>query len=230
MNSIDQTSDNTAGTDTADQTNIQAPGSQDRTYSQKEVDDMMARMKNTVVKKALKPYEELGDPDTLRNVLTEHQTRQQELAVKRGEFDKILKDTVSKKDAEISKRDAMIREFKVEQPLVTLAAQFRSVNPEQVKQLLKPNLRLNAEGEVEVIDSKTGSVRYDDSGLPLSVDKYVKEFLDANPHFVSASPATTNTQGNVNKSVQNNFDLKNLDLTRADHRKIYAEARRAGKL
>jgi hypothetical protein len=182
------------------------------------------------VKKALKPYEDLGDPDSIRQVLTEHERKQQELAVNRGEFDKILKDTVAKKETEIQKRDLIIREFKVEQPLINIAAQYRSVNPEQVKQLLKPNLRLNDEGEVEVIDAKTGSVRYDDAGIPLSVDKYVKEFLDSNPHFVSATPATTNTQGNVNKTVNTQVDLKNLDMTRPDHRKIYADARRMGKI
>jgi len=222
-----QTSEQTAGTDTAEQNNDQA---QDRTYSQQEVNDMIARMKNTVVKKALKPYEDLGDPDSIRQVLTEHQQRQQDLAVKRGEFDKILKDTVSKKEAEILKRDEIIRQFKVEQPLVNIAAQYRSVNPEQVKQLLKPSLRLNEDGEVEVVDAKTGTVRYDDSGSPLSVEKYVKEFLDANPHFVSATPATTNTQSNVNRTISSAVDLKNLDMTRADHRKIYAEARRNGKI
>ena len=217
---------NVVDTDTATETNNQA----ERTYSQREVDDLMARTKSAVQKKALKPYEDLGDPDTIRGVLTQHQQREQEQALKRGEFDKIMETFASKKDAEISKRDAIIREFKVEQPLVNLAAQYRSVNPEQVKQLLKPNLRLNEDGEVEVIDSKTGSVRYDDSGTPLSVDKYVKEFLDANPHFTSATPATTNTQGNVNKTTGGPIDLKSLDLNRADHRKIYAEARRNGKI
>lgn len=217
---------NVVDTDTATETNNQV----ERTYSQKEVDDLMARTKSAVQKKALKPYEDLGDPDTIRGVLSQHQQREQEQALKRGEFDKIMESFASKKDAEISKRDAIIREFKVEQPLVNLAAQYRSVNPEQVKQLLKPNLRLNEDGEVEVIDSKTGSVRYDDSGTPLSVDKYVKEFLDANPHFTSATPATTNTQGNVNKTTGGPIDLKSLDLNRADHRKIYAEARRNGKI
>jgi hypothetical protein len=216
----------TVDTDTTEQNLNQA----ERTYSQREVDDLMARTKSAVQKKALKPYEDLGDPDTIRQVLTQHQQREQETALKRGEFDGVMSALASKKDAEISKRDAIIREFRVEQPLVNLAAQYRSVNPEQVKQLLKPNLRLNEDGEVEVIDSKTGSVRYDDSGAPLTVDKYVKEFLDANPHFISATPATTNTQGNVNKSVGAPIDLKSLDLTRPDHRKIYAEARRNGKI
>jgi hypothetical protein len=215
----------TVDTETTE-TNIQA----ERTYSQKEVDDLMARTKSAVQKKTLKPYEDLGDPETIRGVLTQHQQREQEQSLKRGEFDKVMSDLASKKDAEISKRDAIIREFKVEQPLVNLAAQYRSVNPEQVKQLLKPNLRLNQDGEVEVIDSKTGSVRYDDNGSPLSVDKYVKEFLDANPHFTSATPATSNTQGNVNKTGAPALDLASLDLTRPDHRKIYAEARRNGKI
>jgi hypothetical protein len=215
----------TVDTETTE-TNIQA----ERTYSQKEVDDLMARTKGAVLKKALKPYEDLGDPDTIRTVLSQHQQREQEVALKRGEFDKVMSELASKKDAEIQKRDAIIREFKVEQPLVNLAAQYRSISPEQVKQLLKPNLRLNEDGEVEVIDSKTGSVRYDDSGNPLSVDKYVKEFLDANPHFTSATPATTNTQGNVNKTSGPALDLNSLDLTRPDHRKLYAEARRNGKI
>jgi len=217
---------NVADTETATQTNNQV----EKTYSQREVDDLMARTKSAVQKKALKPYEDLGDPEAIRNVMSQHQQREQDTALKRGEFDKVMSDLASKKDAEISKRDVIIREFKVEQPLLTLAAQYRSVNPEQVKQLLKPAMRLNSEGEVEVIDVKTGAVRYDDSGAPLSVDKYVKEFLDANPHFTSATPATTNTQGNVNKTGGAPIDLKSLDLTRPDHRKIYAEARRNGKI
>ena len=217
---------NVDATEATTETNTQA----EKSYSQREVDDMMARMKSSMSKKLLKPYEDLGDPETIREVLTTHQKREQETALKRGEFDKVMSDLASKKDAEIQKRDAIIREFKVEQPLLSLASQYRSVNPEQVKQLLKPAVRLNAEGEVEVIDTKTGSVRYDDSGNPLSVDKYVKEFLDANPHFTSATPATTNTQSNVNNSGGGQIDLKSLDLTRPDHRKIYAEARRNGKI
>ncbi len=218
---------NVDATEATTETNTQA----EKSYSQREVDDMMARMKSSLSKKLLKPYEDLGDPDSIRQVLSQHQQQQQEVALKRGEFDKVMAELASKKDAEIQKRDAIIREFKVEQPLVTLAAQYRSVNPEQVKQLLKPAVRLNEDGEVEVIDTKTGSVRYDDSGAPLSVEKYVKEFLDSNPHFTSATPATVNGQTNVNKvGGDGTFDLSKLDLTRPDHRKIYAEARRQGKI
>jgi hypothetical protein len=201
-----------------------------KSFTQEEVNAILAKTKSSLEKKISSKYADLGDPDELRAIVNNHQKQQQEVALKRGEFDRVMSELASKKDAEIQKRDSIIREFKVEQPLLSLAAQYRSVNPEQVKQLLKPAVRLNGDGEVEVVDTKTGSVRYDDSGAPLSVEKYVKEFLDANPHFTSATPATTNTQSNVNNSGAGPLDLSKLDLTRPDHRKIYAEARRNGRL
>jgi len=202
-----------------------------RTYTQKEVDDMMARTKSAVQKKIVSKYEELGDPDYLREVVSTHKKMEQEQALKRGEFDKIMSELASKKDAEIAKRDDIIRQYKIEQPLLNLAAKYKSVNPEQVSQLLRNGLKLNEEGDVEVIDGKTGAPKYNTKGKPYDVDTYVKEFLDSNPHFVGAGPATTNTQGNVGKNVQDSsLELADLDMTRADHRKLYAEARRQGKL
>jgi hypothetical protein len=222
---VNEQSADTVATEATEETTTQA----ERTYTQRDVDDMMARMKTSLSKKLTKSYEDLGDPEELRNIVESHKRQQQEQALKRGEFDRVMADLASKKDAEISKRDEIIREFKVEQPLLSLAAKYRSVNPEQVKALLKNGLRLNEDGEVEVIDSKTGTTKYRDNGKPYDVETYVKEFLDSNPHFVSATPATTNTQGNLDKNVQMT-DLSKLDLTRADHRKIYAQARREGKL
>jgi hypothetical protein len=224
MNSS-QTSAYEADTDSATENNQAAV---EKTYSQSEVNDMMARMKSTVAKKALKPYEDLGDPEELRSIKNSYQQKQKEDQMKRGEWESILQDQAAKSAAEILKRENVIREFKVEQPLVSLAAQYRSVNPEQVKTLLKGNLRLNEDGEVEVFDTK-GKTRYDDDGTPLSVDKYVKEFLDANPHFVGATPATTHTNSNVSSGVPSSVKLEDLDLTRQDHRKVYAEARKAGR-
>ena len=59
-------SDNTLVTDNAtdaatEQTENQAQAT--KTYSQQEVDNMMARMKGSLEKKLLKPDEDLGDPD-----------------------------------------------------------------------------------------------------------------------------------------------------------------------
>ena len=197
-----------------------------KTYSQQEVDNMMARMKGSLEKKLLKPWEDLGDPDELRVLKTEAEKRAQEQQLKRGEFEKTLQDMAAKKDAEISKRDVIIKEYKVNTPVLNAAAKYRAVNPDQVRSLLQPNLRLNTEGDVEIVDAK-GSVRYTDTGAPLGVDDLVREFLDSNPHFVSAAPATTNTQSNVGSRTSNKVDITKLDMKNPDDRKVYAQYRKA---
>ena len=196
-----------------------------KTYTQKEVDDMMAKTKSAVIKKISSKYEELGDPDELKTIVTNYQKVQQEQQLKRGEFDKVIQELAAKKDAEIQKRDKVIESFKVETPIVDAAARYRAVNPDQVKALIRNQVRLNPEGEVEVLDEK-GSVRYDDSGKPVSVDSFVQSWLQSNPHFVSAAPATTNTKSNVTGSTMNKVDIAKLDMKNPEHRKIYAEYRK----
>lgn len=211
----------------ADNLDIENQAPATKTYSQQEVDDMMARMKGSLQKKLLKPYEDLGDPDELRNLKTEAEQRQQEQQIKRGEFEKTLQELAAKKDAEIQKRDGVIKEYKVNTPLLSAAAQYRAVNAEQVKSLLSNNVRLNADGEVEVVDSK-GSVRYNDAGEALGVNDLVREFLEQNPHFVASAPATTNTKSSHSTVGSNNkIDISKLDMKNPEHRKLFAEAQKA---
>jgi hypothetical protein len=200
-----------------------------KTYSQQEVDNMMARMKGSLEKKLLKPWEDLGDPDELRQLKTEAEKRAQEQQLKRGEFEKTLQEKAAKWEAEIAKRDSVIKEYKVNTPVLSAAAKYRAVNPDQVRSLLQPSLRLNTEGDVEIVDSK-GAVRYTDSGAPLAVDDLVREFLDSNPHFVSAAPATTNTQSNVGNRSNKPLDITKLDMKNPEDRKVYAQYRKANGL
>jgi hypothetical protein len=201
-----------------------------KTYTQDEVDNMMARMKGSLQKKLLKPYEDLGDPDELRSLKTEAEKRATEQAIKRGEFEKTLQELASKKDAEIQKRDAVIKEYKVNTPLLSAASKYNAVNAEQVKALLTGQVKLNDDGDVEVVDA-TGSVRYDDSGKALTVDDLVREFIDLNPHFRLATPATTNTKSNLtNVSGNGKVDISKLDLTNPKDREIYRDALRKGQV
>ena len=198
-----------------------------KTYSQEEVDNMMARMKGSIQKKLLKPYEDLGDPEELRQLKTEAEKRQQEQQIKRGEFERTLQELAAKKDAEISKRDAVIKEYKINTPLISAAAKYNAVNADQVKALLSSNIRMNESGDVEVVDSK-GSVRYSDKGEPIGVDDLVKEFLDTNPHFKLANPATTSTKSNVSGAVAGKkIDLSKLDMRNPEHKTAYKEYRKA---
>lgn len=196
-----------------------------RTYTQKEVDDMMAKTKTAVMKKVTSKYEELGDPEELKTIVSSYQKVQQEQQLKRGEFDKVIQELASKKDVEIQKRDRIIESFKLETPLMEAASRFRAVAPEQVKMLVRNNVRLNADGDVEVVDAE-GKVRYDDSGRLLSVDSYVQEFLSKNPHFVQATPSTTSSRSNVAGASSSKLDISKLDFKNPEHRKQYAEYRK----
>ena len=215
----------TEGTDTS-QNEIQAT---EKTFTQAEVNAILARTKSQLEKKYISKYEELGDPDTLKQIVSEHQKIQQEQQLKRGEFDRVIQELAAKKDAEIQKRDKVIESFKVETPIVDAAARYRAVNPDQVKALIRNSVRLGPEGEVEVLDDK-GGVRYDDSGRPVSVDSFVQSWLQSNPHFVSASPATTNTRSNVTGNTTSKVDISKLDMKNPEHRKIYADYRKTAGL
>ena len=131
---------------------------------------------------------------------------------------------LQKKNEEIRKRDEIIRNYTVDMPLVNVAAQFGAVNPNQVKALLKSNVKLGETGEVEVLDDK-GTVRYSDKGQPFKVEDLVKEFLDQNPHFKAAGPTTTNGKSNVSQSREK-LDITKLDMKNPADRKLYAEYRK----
>ena len=218
-----------AATEVTDTSSHEQSQAQERMYSQEEFDNAMAKMKAAVMKKVTKPYEELGDVEELRQLKAEAEKRRQEEQVKRGEFEKILQDMAAKKDAEIARRDSVIQEYKVDVPLVNAAAQLRSVNPEQVKALLRNQVRLSGEGDVEVVDAN-GQVRYSDAGTPLGVSDLVKEFLDANPHFVQPTPSTSNSKSSIATGQPFKVDISKLDMKNPEHRKLYAEYRKANGL
>ena len=199
-----------------------------KTYTQDEVNDMMARTKGAVQKKYEKTLADLGDIDELRQLRATHEQQQLELQKKRGDFDKIIADLAAKKDEEIRKRDEIIKSYTVDMPLVNTAAQLGAVNPKQVQALLKSNLRLGETGEVEVLDEK-GTVRYSDKGQPFKVEDLVKEFLDSNPHFKSAGPSTTQSKSNVTQSREK-FDITKLNMSNPADRKLYAEYRKTAGL
>jgi hypothetical protein len=196
-----------------------------KTYTQEEFDRHMAGMKNSLQKKYEKTLTELGDLDELRALKTQAEQRKTEEAMKKGEFERILQDKAAKWEAEISKRDSVITEYKVNTPLLSAAARYRAVAPEQVKSLLANQVRLDQDGEVEVVGSD-GTVRYQDNGQPLTVELLVREFLDSNPHFVQAAPSTTNTKTNISQTSAAKIDITKLDMRNPEHRKVYAEYRK----
>jgi hypothetical protein len=210
---------------TAAATDNETQAQAQKTYTQEEFDRHMAGLKASLQKKYEKTFADLGDLDELRSLKQQAEAKRLEDAKKRGEFEKVLQELAAKKDEEIRRRDEVIKEYKVNTPLLSAAAKYRAVAPEQVKALLTNNVRLNDQGEVEVV-GQDGAVRYRDDGTALAVEDLVREFLDSNPHFVTASPATTNTRTNISQGKPEKLDVTKLDMKNPDHRKLYAEYRK----
>lgn len=218
---------NTEVTDTA--TTVESQAQATKTYTQEEFDRHMAGLKSSLQKKYEKTFAELGDIEELKALKQQAEAKAQADAIKRGEFEKTLQDLAAKKDAEIQRRDSIIKEYKVNTPLLAAAAQYRAVNAEQVKALLANQVRLGEDGDVEVVDTN-GSVRYNDAGEPIGVSDLVREFLDSNPHFVQSTPTTTNTKSNHTNAVGGPVDISKLDMKNPEHRKIYADYRKSAGL
>lgn len=193
-----------------------------KTYTQTEVDNMMARMKGSLSKKLLKPYEELGDVEELKTLRADAEQKAQSEAIKRGEFEQTLQELAQRKDLEIQKREQIITEYKVNTPIIDAAARYKAVAPDQVKQLLNSRVKLNEHGDVETLGAD-GKVQYDDQGNLQTVDALVQGFLATNPHFVQATPSTTNSSSNINGANVKDFDVTKLDMSDPKDRARYKE-------
>lgn len=213
-----------SATTSATDANLEGEGqAQEKFYSQKEFDDAMAKTRAAVERKVAKAYEGLGDLEELKSIKTQIESKRFEEQKSKGDFDTILKEMASKKDAEIARRDQIIAQYRVDSPLLETAAKYRAVAPEQVKALLRNNIRLTQDGEVEVVDNN-GTTRYKDSGDPMGVEDLVKSFLDANPHFVAAGPSTTQTKSAMgSQGVNSKIDITKLDMSKPSDRQIYAQ-------
>lgn len=162
------------------------------------------------------------DLEEAKKLLEEKKQKEQELALQRGEFDKVLKDTVSKKDSRISSLESELQKIRIDETLINTASQLKAINPNEVKALLRSSLKLNDSGKVEVV-SENGTPRYNDKGDIMSVNELVAEYLNNNPHHVVASPRGSGSQSGIGGNTLKPFNIADLDLSKADDRKVYAE-------
>lgn len=158
------------------------------------------------------------------------QQAEEDMLLKRNDFDKILKQTKERSDAELNKLRGELTSVRVDGALVNAASKNKATNPDHVAKLLRANVQLNDEGQPTVLD-EAGEVRYNiDKAEPFSIDDLVTEFMSANPYFKSAGKPGTNSASNTNTKTNQEISLENLDLTRPDHRVIYAQMVKDGKV
>lgn len=192
-------------------------------FSQEDIDRIVKERLSRERAKIIKQYEGV-DVDRYRQMLEAQEAKEQEEQVKRGEFEKILQTTVSKKDQAIEQLQNELKAIKVDGNLLGAASSKKAINPQQVARLLKDQIRLSTTGEVEVLDDN-GTVRYNDQGNVMSVEELVGEFLNNNPHFVTAGPQGTGSTSSVAKTNGNLGvpDPNKLNMNDPNDRRVFKE-------
>ena len=179
---------------------VEVETQESKTFTQEEVDRIVAMRIDREQRKFDKRLSGVN-LDEAKDLLAKKEAAELERQKERGEFDKVLKQTVEKKDMEIQSYKSKLQQTLVDGAILGAAGNNNAVNPNQVSQLLKDQTRLSDDGTVEVLDAN-GTPRYNDSGDLLSVNEMVTEFLTVNPHMVKASQGGTGSMGNAGGSTQ----------------------------
>ena len=194
-------------------------------FSEEQVNEIV---KARLAKDRASMYNKLGvdDLDTAINAVKLQKEAEEKSKIQKGEFEKILKEKSDESQKRISSLQSELRDIKVNKALLSSASRNKAINPDQVVELLKRNVKLNESGNVEILD-KNGIARYNSKGELLTTDELVQEFLTQNPHFVTATPSGSGSVSNVDRSeLSKPFNLSDLDMSNPADKKKYAEYRK----
>jgi len=191
-------------------------------------DDVNNIVKQRLAKERASIYKKLDveDLDTAINAVKSTREIEEKQKIQKGEFEQILKEKSEEYGKKIGSLESELKDIKINKALLSSASKNRAINPDQVVELLKNNLKLNDTGGVEIID-KNGIARYNSKGELLTTDELVNEFLTQNPHFVTATPSGSGSVSNVDRTELNKpKNLSDLDMNNPADRKTYAEYRK----
>ena len=210
------------------ETQDEAPQVQEQptnTFTQDEVNNIVERR---LAKERGSMYKKLGveDLDIAVNAVKTQKDLEEKQRIQKGEFEEILKTRTQEFNKEKSNLENQLKDIKINKSLLSSASRNKAINPDQVVELLKSDIKLNESGNVEILD-KSGLARYNKMGELLSTDELVQEFLTQNPHFVSATPSGSGSVSNVDRSELNKpLNLSDLDMNNPTDRKKYSEYRK----
>ena len=151
--------------------------------------------------------------------------KQVEEAKTKADIEKIMQERIKEKEDEVLKYKNQIKKEKVDNSILSIASSNNAINPSQVVALLKDEVKYNDDGRIEVVDNHS-NVRYNSKGELLTLEDRVKEFLDSNPHFRKGSVSGSGSQSAIGGKTVKPFNLQDLDLSKPEDRKAYAEYRK----
>ena len=151
--------------------------------------------------------------------------KQLEEAKTKQDLEKIMQERLKEKEEELSRYKNQIKKEKVDNSILSVASSNNAISPAQVVALLKDEVKYTDDGRIEVVDNNS-NVRYNAKGELLTIEDRVNEFLDSNPHFRKGSLSGSGSQSAVGGKTVKPFNLQDLDLTKPEDRKAYAEYRK----
>ena len=143
----------------------------------------------------------------------------------KADLENLMKARIAEKDQELAKWKNKVKTINVDNSILSIASNNNAIAPSQVVSLLKNEVNQNDDGRVEILDNNS-NIRYNTKGELLTIEERVKEFLDANPHFRKGSPSGSGSQSSVEGKTVKPFNIQDLDLSKPEDRKRYAEYRK----
>ena len=143
----------------------------------------------------------------------------------KADLENLMKQRIAEKDKELADWKSKVKTINVDNSILALASKNNAIAPDQVVSLLKNEVNYNDDGRIEILDNKK-NIRYNPKGELLTIEDRVKEFLDANPHFRKGSLSGSGSLNSVEGKAVKPFNISDLDMSKAEDRKKYAEYRK----
>ena len=107
-NSVEQTQATENNVETSAEVSNETKSAESKAFTEEQVEAIVQRRLDRYKKTVSSKLDGL-DLEEAKKLLEEKKLKEQEIALQRGEFDKVLKDTISKKDTRISSLEYELR-------------------------------------------------------------------------------------------------------------------------
>ena len=192
----------------------------EQTFTQAQLDNIIKSRLEAEQRKHQRTLEDAKKAE--EDALKEKEVKE---AKSKAELEKLMQERISEKNTEILKYKNEIKKERIDNSVLSVASKMNAINPQQVVDLLKSDIKLNDDNRIEILDNNS-NIRYNEKGELLTIEQRVKEFLDANPHFSQGSKSGSGSQSSIEGKTVKPFKISDLDMSKAEDRAKYAEYRK----
>ena len=201
-------------------TEVKVEAPKQNTFTQEQLDNII---KSRLEAEKSKYEKKLQEEEKQKAELLKQ--KQLEEAKTKQDLEKIMQERLQEKDQEVLRYKTQIKKEKVDNSILSIASKNNAINPSQVVALLKEEVKYTDDGRIEVVDNNS-NVRYNAKGELFTLEDRVNEFLDSNPHFRKGSLSGSGSQNAIGGKTVKPLNIQDLDLSKPEDRKTYAEYRK----